>query len=264
MKPQSPNKNNDNSMRLARFMSLAGVASRRNCEELIVAGHVTVNGQPVTTPAFKVSETDTVMYNGRRLRLEGKVYIMLNKPPGYMCSYDDPHAEKTVYDLIKIQGKRIFSAGRLDMNSEGLLILTNDGDYAEKLTHPRFGTLKKYRVRTSYDISSENLEKIRKGIRDEGEFLKPKSVKKIKTSEYLFIMAEGKKREIRRLVAATGVKVTQLRRIAVGELVLGNLPKGKWRYMNEDDIKKSLASSRKGKKGAPNAPAAQSTDLLDQ
>ena len=227
-------------MRLSRFMSLAGVASRRTCDEIIASGAVTVNGAVVIAPGTKVTTDDTIMLNAQRLTLEEKAYIMLNKPVGYICSAGDPNNEKTVYDLVRLPNTRLFSAGRLDMNSEGLLILTNDGDYADRLMHPRYGTLKKYRVRTNKGLSPADLETIRAGMYDMGEFLKPESLKKIKDKEYFFVMAEGKKREIRRLVASTGKKVVQLRRVAIGNLTLGDLPLGKWRTISKNEIEQSL------------------------
>ena len=228
-------------LRLSRFMSLAGVASRRRCDEIIAGGEVTVNGDVVITPGTKVTTDDEIVLNGQRLTLEKKVYIMLNKPVGYICSANDPNNEKNVYELVKQPNTRLFSAGRLDMNSEGLLIMTNDGDYADKLMHPRYGTEKKYRVRTNKGLTPQDIEKIRNGIYDMGEFLKPASLKKIKDREYLIVMKEGKKREIRRLIASTDKKVTQLRRIAIGQLTLGTLPLGKWRMMSKEEIEQSLA-----------------------
>lgn len=242
------NSNNDASeassttMRLARRMSLAGVASRRKSEELICMGEVKVNGTTVTTPATTVSPDDEVTVSGKRLSITSKVHIMLNKPPGFLCSASDPHAERTVFDLVKLHGIRLFSAGRLDLNSEGLLIITNDGDYVQKLTHPRHGILKRYLVRTNKPISKENLDMLRAGIRDFGEFLKPVSISRLKPKEYEFTLNEGKKREIRRLVAATGAKVTLLKRISVGDLQLGPLPTGHWRYISKKEIDESLVS----------------------
>lgn len=228
-------------MRLARFMSLAGVASRRKCEDIILTGTVSVNGEIVTKPGTKIKKGDNVLLNGRPLNKEEKVYIMLNKPVGYLCSASDPHGDKKVYDLINIPQKHIFSAGRLDLNSEGLLILTNDGDYAEKLMHPKYQTKKKYIVRTGSPLSSKDLEKIRKGVYDDGDFLKPKSIKEVRKREYLLIMTEGKKREIRRLIRAVNGKVISLKRTAIGSLKLGKLPTGKWKYLSKQEIRESLS-----------------------
>ena len=229
-------------LRLSRFMSLAGVASRRQCDAIIAGGEVTVNGDVIVAPGTKVTTEDKIMLNGQQLNLEKKVYIILNKPVGYICSANDPNNEKNVYELVKQPNTRLFSAGRLDMNSEGLLILTNDGDYADLLMHPRYGTEKKYRVRTNKKLTQPDIEKIRKGIYDMGEFLKPESLKRIKDHEYLFIMKEGKKREIRRLISSTDKKVTQLRRISIGDLTLGTLSLGKWRFISKEEIEQSLGN----------------------
>ena len=206
-------------------------------------GEVKVNGITVTTPSTTVSPEDEVVVSGKRLSEGVKVYIALNKPSGYICSASDPHADKTVFDLIKLHGARLFTAGRLDLNSEGLLILTNDGDYVEKLTHPRHRILKRYLVKTNKPIPTENLDLIRAGIRDFGEFLKPVSVSRLKAKEYEFTLNEGKKREIRRLVAAAGVKVSLLRRISIGSLMLDNLTIGQWRFLSKKDVTASLANS---------------------
>lgn len=231
----------DKEIRLSRFMSLAGVASRRKCEEIILSGAVTVNNEIIIKLGTKVKGTDHVMYDGKELTLEEKVYIMLNKPRGYLCSADDPHADKTIFDLVRIPGKRIFNAGRLDLESEGLLIMTNDGDYAEKLMHPKYGTTKQYIVKTNRALSQAAIARISKGIHDDREFLKPKSIVKVKDREYKIVMTEGKKREIRRLIAATGARVTSLRRVAIGSLFLGNLAQRKWRYLSRKEIDKSLS-----------------------
>jgi len=237
-------------------MSLAGVASRRKSEELIRMGEVKVNGDIVTAPSRNVSPDDIVTVSGKSLRSPSKLYIMLNKPAGYLCSAFDPHADKTVFDLINLRGVRLFSAGRLDLNSEGLLILTNDGDYAEKLTHPRHNVLKRYRVKTDKPISNNNLNALRSGIRDFGEFLKPVSISKLKAKEYEFVLNEGKKREIRRLVATTGVKVVVLKRVAVGNLRVDDLPVGQWRMLSKKEIAASLstadASKRQPRSGGQN------------
>ena len=227
-------------MRLARYMSISGVDSRRKCEEIIASGAVSVNNNIITKPGTKVSAGDVVKINGRIIDPENKVYIKLNKPRGYICSAHDPHGDKTIFDLLNGIETRLFSAGRLDLDSEGLIILTNDGDYAEKLTHPRFGTLKKYKVITDRAIPKNALDSLRKGIYDEDEFLKPVEIKKIKPKEYLFIMSEGKKREVRRLVRHSGVKVKRLIRTAIGELKLASLPTGKWQYLSRDEIAKTL------------------------
>jgi pseudouridine synthase len=227
-------------IRLVRFLALAGIASRRKSEALITAGKVSVNGNIVTEPAFKVDSSDRIKYQKKLLTLAERSYVMLNKPRGYLCSAFDPHAEKTVFDLIDLPGKRLFTVGRLDLNSEGLLLLTDDGDYTEKITHPRYGILKKYLVKTDIPFSRKNIELMQNGIENEGEFLRTEKVVKKSGNEYFFTMSEGKKREIRRLVNAVAVKVKALRRLSIGKLNLGKLPTGKWRFLTEQEIADSL------------------------
>lgn len=227
-------------MRLVRFMALAGVASRRKSEELIADGRVTVNGKLISQPGFKVTAEDEVVFNGRQQSLEERSYIMLNKPVGYLCSASDPHADLTIFDLINLPGKRLFSIGRLDLNSEGLLIITDDGDYAEKLTHPKYGIRKKYLVKIDNTLSQQEIKKLEQGLEDEGEILRAEKIIHQKANEYIFILTEGKKREIRRLVAAVAGKVLLLRRIAVGDLKLGDLPLGQWRYLTPEEINFTL------------------------
>ena len=223
-------------MRLARFLALAGVASRRKSETLISTGDISVNGNRSLEPGYKVTVDDVVKYKGRHLKLLLRCYIMLNKPVGYLCSASDPHAEKIIFDLIDLPGKRLFSVGRLDLNSEGLLILTDDGDYAEKLTHPRYGILKKYLVKTEVPLSRKDIELMQRGIKDDNEFLKTEKIVRKSGNEYIFTLAEGKKREIRRLIGAVSNQVRMLKRISIGNLKLGSLPVGKWRFLTKDEI----------------------------
>lgn len=233
---KNDSKNIDFPMRLVRFLALAGLASRRKSEELIVQGDISVNGEIIRKPAFKVSDSDKVLFAGKELQLAERVYIMLNKPPGYLCSASDPHAEKTIFDLVKIPGRRLFSVGRLDLHSEGLLILTDDGSLAEKLTHPRYQIRKRYFVRTQKFLSPEDIMKMEQGLVDEGEKLRAEKVTHCHKNEYLFTLTEGKKREIRRLVSAVAGKVLQLKRIAIGKLELGDLPLGQWRELTSEEI----------------------------
>jgi len=227
-------------MRLVRYISLAGVASRRKSDQLILLGKISVNGNIVIEPGFKVNMSDQIEYEHKSLTLAKRIYLMLNKPRGYLCSASDPHADKTVFDLIDLKGKRLFTVGRLDLNSEGLLLLTDDGSYTEKITHPRYGIIKTYLVKTNIALSRENIETMRNGIDDEGEFLQAENVIIKSDNEYLFTMAEGKKREIRRLVNAVSAKVKSLRRLSIGKLHLGRLPVGKWRFLTEQEIADSL------------------------
>ena len=164
---------------------------------------------------------------------------MLNKPQDYACTNSDPHADKKAIDLINCP-YRLFSAGRLDKDSEGLLIFTNDGNYADKLIHPRNCILKKYEVFTSDRIPESKLKELSVGIVDDGETLKAYDIKQISNKEYIFTLNEGKKREIRRMVRYSGTRVVRLTRISIGSLKLGNLKLGEWKYMTQYDIAKSL------------------------
>jgi pseudouridine synthase len=242
MDNQNKNENDSEAMRLDRFLSQAGVASRRESAEIVKSGRVRVNGTYVHEPGRRILEGDTVLVGSKKVELQRRYYIMLNKPVGYYSTAADPHADLLVLDLVKVPepGVRLFTAGRLDKDSEGLIILTNDGDYAAKLTHPKYGILKKYKVSTERPINDESMEKIRKGVYSEGEFIRAADIKSINRYSYLFTMAEGKKREVRRLVASTGTKINRLKRIAIGGLNLGPLPSGEWRFLCANDIKASL------------------------
>lgn len=244
MDNQNKNKNDSGPMRLDRYLSQAGVASRREAAEIVKSGRVRVNGSYVLEPGRRVEEGDTVLVGSKKIELQRRYYIMLNKPVGYYSTASDPHADLLVLDLVKIPepGVRLFTAGRLDKDSEGLIILTNDGDYAAKLTHPRYGILKRYKVSTERPIRDEAMERIRRGIYSEGEMIKAVDIKCVNRYSYIFTMAEGKKREVRRLVASAGAKINRLKRIAIGGLNIGSLPSGEWRFLTANDIKASLKS----------------------
>lgn len=244
MDNQNKNKNDSGPMRLDRYLSQAGVASRRESAEIVKSGRVRVNGSYVLEPGRRIEEGDTVLVGSKKIELQRRYYIMLNKPVGYYSTASDPHADLLVLDLVKIPepGVRLFTAGRLDKDSEGLIILTNDGDYAAKLTHPRYGILKRYKVSTERPIRDEAMERIRRGIYSEGEMIKAVDIKCVNRYSYIFTMAEGKKREVRRLVASAGAKINRLKRIAIGGLNIGSLPSGEWRFLTANDIKASLKS----------------------
>ncbi|MDD5698403.1 MAG: pseudouridine synthase [Victivallaceae bacterium] len=230
---------------LAKYLGSCGIASRRKSAELIRCGAVQVNGAVIREPGFKISSRDEVVYAGEPVICRPKVYLMLNKPRGYVCTNDDPHALRKAVDLIELppgqSGIRLFSAGRLDRDSEGLLIFTNDGDYAEKIMHPRHEIIKTYRVETVAEISDGKLSELRAGIIDDHEFLRPEKIVREGKRQYLFILNEGKKREIRRLVRFAGTEVKTLQRIALGALELGTLNCGQWRYLSAEDLAQSLS-----------------------
>lgn len=230
----------DSTSVLSHFLSLSGIASRRKCADIVKAGRVQVNGQVVTAPGYRINSGDKIDCDGQPVRIEQRFYIMLNKPRGYACTNDDPHAGKKVFDLVKVEGARLFSAGRLDKDSEGLLIITNDGGYAMQLTHPRYEIFKTYLVKTDAPVSAADLNRLRRGITDDGERLCPEKIEELGNCQYRFVLNEGKKREIRRMVAAAGRKTVVLQRISIGGLSLGNLEQGKWRFLADAEVKLSL------------------------
>jgi 23S rRNA pseudouridine2605 synthase len=232
----------DGGMNLTKYLSSAGVAARRKCADIIKAGEITVNGTVVFEPGFRVSPTDKVERAGRAVGAEtARYYIMLNKPAGYVCSSDDPFADRKAIDLINIPDARLFSAGRLDKDSEGLIIFTNDGAYAEKLTHPRNGVRKTYRVISDTTLTPAMIKTAKEGVEDEGETLRALDIRNGKNAgESYLVMGEGKKREVRRIMRALGAKVFRLTRVAVGGLRLQNLRPGEWRHMSRGEIHLTL------------------------
>ncbi|MCQ2379801.1 MAG: rRNA pseudouridine synthase [Victivallaceae bacterium] len=227
---------------LTAFLSHAGVASRRRCAELVKTGHVMISGKIVTDPSVRVQADADVTVDGRPVATcERKFYVMLNKPRGYVCTAADRFAKLKAVDLIKLPGNpRLFSAGRLDKDSEGLIIFSNDGDYVNELTHPSNEILKRYEVELSRRLDRKDLEQLRKGVVDSGERLVPRAVEEISGRTYLFVLNEGRKREIRRMASCVGASVVVLKRVAVGSLELGNLAPGKFRLLGEDEKKRSL------------------------
>ena len=226
--------------KLVKFLSSAGVASRRKSFDLIIKGLVRVNGIICKEPSFPVKKEDIVTYKNNQIEIKEFIYIMLNKPRGYTCTNQDPYAEKKAIDLINLPGYRLFSIGRLDKESEGLILFTNNGDFANTLMHPKNEITKTYIVTLTGELSFKNIIEMTKGIIDTGETLRALKVEKIYKNQYKFILNEGKKREIRRLVKSTGNHVKTLKRTAVGNLKIEKLPEGKWRYITQEDIKKAL------------------------
>ncbi len=238
--------------RLAKFLASAGIASRRNCEELIQEGRVTVNGEPVVSPAYNVDpEKDHVCFEGRPVESypQGKVYILLNKPVGYTCSAKDDHAEKLVFELIPQRFGRLFTVGRLDRDSEGMLILTNDGEYAQRVMHPSRQIVKRYYVECDGQFTTSLRRRMIEGFYDNDEFLRALNVEEVNVSRghctLVFTLGEGRKREVRRLCKDVGLQVTLLRRIAIGALEMdGKLAAGSWRMLSEEEQQKVFEKVR--------------------
>ena len=223
-------------IRLVKYLAQAGIASRRKSFDIIQSGKVKVNGLVVAEPSAFVNKSDSVKVNNKTISLSKFVYIMLNKPVGYTCTNSDPHAAKKAIDLINLPHYRLFSAGRLDKDSEGLIIFTNDGKFSDKLMHPSNNILKSYEVSVKSKLSKAKISDMLKGVNDSGEILKAVSVKYVTSKIYIFTLNEGKKREIRRLVKYANSEVITLKRISIGKLKLDNLPVGKWKYISPGKI----------------------------
>ena len=225
------------SVRLAKFLAEAGIASRRKSEEIIKAGRVELNGQVSKNVAQNVSSADKIKVDGRPIILAEKVYYLLNKPAGYVCSLKDAHNAKLITSLVPANPK-VFSVGRLDKNSQGLIILTNDGDLAYKISHPKFELEKTYLVELSSDLQNNIVDLLKKGLMLEEGLAKADKVKKISSRRLEIVLHQGFKRQIRRMLEHFGYKVIFLKRIKEGHLFLGDLPKGKYRFLNKEDIAK--------------------------
>lgn len=227
-------------MRLQKYLSQAGVASRRKAEELIARGLVRVDGRVVTTPGITVDpETASVEVNGLPVQSEIKIYLLLNKPAGYLCALKDRFGRPLVTDLIRDISQRVYHVGRLDLDSEGLLILTNDGDFAQRLTHPRHQIEKTYRLKLRGPLDNRAAEMLGKGPRlDDGFRTAPARVKILSRdrSRIEVSIREGKKRQVKRMLKAVGNEVIYLKRVAIGPLPLGDLPRGKWRKLTPREI----------------------------
>lgn len=229
-------------MRLNKFMSSCGVASRRRCDEIISEGRVRVNAVVVKKMGIKINpETDIVAVDGRPIRLKGDlVYYMMNKPVGYITSVKDPQGRKTVMELLPAINKRVYPVGRLDYNTSGLLLFTNDGEITQKLMHPSFEFGKTYMVVIKGDITEQELQKLRDGV-DIGDFVTSKAeVKKISNlnnqSNIQITIHEGKNRQVRRMFKAINKSIVELSRIALGKLTLKGLKVGEVRELSEEEI----------------------------
>lgn len=238
--------------RLQRVLAAAGIGSRRECEELISEGRVEVDGKIVIEMGVKVDpDSQKIRVDGQRLKMPRLQYFMLNKPPGVVSTAQDPAGRLRVVDLIKTK-ERVYNVGRLDKSSEGLILVTNDGDLANKLTHPRYGVEKKYLVHVVGKPSRETMEQMQRGIYLAEAKVRVSNVKvkkALKDSTWLeIVLDEGRNREIRRILARLGHKVTRLRRVAIGSLNLGELPLGAHRRLTADEIRTLKKDGEKGGK----------------
>ena len=236
-------------IRLQKFMADSGIASRRKCEELILQGKVQVNGKPITELGTKINpEKDVVEFENKIINNENKkyVYILLNKPIGYVTTAKDQFGRDTVLDLVKVK-ERIVPVGRLDMYTSGALILTNDGDFVNKVTHPSHEINKTYNVTVKGIVTDENVKALESGvIIDDNYKTKPAIVKILKIdkekkiSRIQITIHEGKNRQIRKMCKAIDKNVLALHRAKIGELTVKNIPLGKWKFLNKNEIEKLI------------------------
>ena len=228
-------------MRLQVFLSHNGVCSRRQAMEVIQDGRVKVNGVKVIEPSFDVTGKEVIVVDGKAITVKSYVYVMLNKPVGYTTTKEDPHASRIIMELLPAHLQHVAPVGRLDKDTEGLLLLTNDGDLAFKLTHPKFHCGKTYELRFNGKFKDDQKKKIEQGVMIDGEKTAPCRIMYIKYNDgqtsLSITIHEGKKRQIRRMFAECGFKLDHLKRIAMGPVKLGALPKGQWRLLEEKEIK---------------------------
>lgn len=229
-------------MRLQKYLALCGVASRRRAEQMILDGVVAINGVTVREMGIKVAEGDRVAVAGREVRPEAeKRYVMYFKPVGEVTTVSDPEGRPTVMRHFADYPVRLYPVGRLDYDSEGLLLLTNDGDLTARLTHPRHEVRKRYLVRVADMVDREALRQLRAGVMLDGTMTAPAEVRMMKQAQaghiHLLIgIHEGKNRQVRRMLEAVGHRVTRLRRVQMGPLKLGDLPIGQWRDLTEEEV----------------------------
>lgn len=233
--------------RLQKYLAKCGVASRRKCEEMITSGLIKVNGEIVTELGVKVNpENDIVELNGERITLEKKVYILLNKPVGYVTTVNDEKERPTVMELLNGVKEKVVPVGRLDMFTSGLLLLSNDGEFIYKVTHPKHETTKTYIVKTRGIPRESDLEKLRVGVKIEDYTTSPALVKlllKDNTNNIARIwiqIHEGRNRQVRKMCEAIGLSVIALKREGVGNLTCEGVERGKWRYLTDDEVREIM------------------------
>ena len=229
-------------MRLQKFLALCGVASRRKSEQLILDGKVKVNGKVITTLGTKVNpDTDVVHVNDKPIVYEEKVYIVLNKPENYITSASDQFNRPTVLDLITLIEKRIYPVGRLDYNTSGLLFLTNDGDFTYKLTHPKHNIWKTYIAKVKGIPTEGEMKKFKTGLKIENYTTSKAKIKIIETTDKNSTLEiqikEGRNRQVRKMCEAINHPVKKLKRISIGDIKLGNLETGEWRFLTDKEMK---------------------------
>ena len=239
-KKESQHKKETDQIRLNKYLANAGICSRREADVLIAAGNVTVNGKPVTQLGFKVKKTDEVSFDGRKLNLEKKEYVLLNKPKNFITTMRDEKGRRTVMELISsASNNRLYPVGRLDRNTTGLLLFTNDGDLAKKLTHPKHGIRKIYHVHLNSNVSISDIRKIREGLELEDGRITVDEVDYVvgvNKKEVGIQIHSGKNRIVRRIFEHLGYEVVKLDRVVFAGLTKRDLPRGHWRFLTAQEV----------------------------
>ncbi len=227
---------NQDGIRLNKFLASCGAGSRRACDALIQEGGVTLNGEACTNPATRVSHDDVIRLRGKRVSPRQTTTILFKKPRGYVCSKQDELGRATIYELLPPKLQHLNHVGRLDRDSEGLLVLSNDGDLANKLTHPRNKVEKEYRVTLSKAPDTRDLKKLLEGVRTPEGRARAKSFKRLSPRRLSLVLETGLKRQIREMFTTLGYQVEKLFRIRIGRLTDPDLPTGRWRYLEHHEI----------------------------
>jgi len=225
--------------RLSKILAACGVASRRKCEEIIFDKKVKVNDLLVTVPQTMVDPAvDKITVDGKEIKaVNKKIYLMMHKPRGYTCTHERVRGKKVIYDLLQEFEERLFSIGRLDRDTSGLLLFTNDGHFANEVIHPSKNITKEYLVRTVEPVTDLHLKAISQGIRIDGKQIRPVKVKKVRNETMKIGVKEGKKHEVRLLIKHAGLTLRELKRIRIGGLVLSTLKEGQFSHLSENDKK---------------------------
>jgi pseudouridine synthase len=233
--------------RLQKILSRAGIASRRASERLMIEGRVSVNGEPVRTLGTKADPVrDDIRVDGRRIKVGARrVYVLLNKPPGYVSTRSDPQHRPTILDLVPDVREYVYPVGRLDFDSKGLILLTNDGDLAARLSHPRHGVDRVYDARVLGEPDERDLKRLRTGVIVDGHPTLPAEVRPIGPGRLRITIREGRNRQVRRMCEAIGHPVTELARVAIGPITDAKLKPGQWRMLTEAEVKKLSAAAAK-------------------
>lgn len=224
-------------MRLNRFLAAAGIGSRRHCDELIAAGRVTINGRVCTDYSTQPAAGDHVKVGGKLVRTQPPLTIMLHKPAGFVSTRKDAHARDTIFDLLPAKFSRLFNIGRLDAQTDGLILLTNDGGLAQRLTHPRYKIDKEYELTLDHAWDPTLTRKLTKGVFLDGKRARIERLHAITPTCLRVVLRQGINRQIRRMFYEGGYEVTRLVRVRVGNLRLGDLPRGHWRMLTRSELK---------------------------